>query len=155
MPTHEGRLYLDAILDLYSRRVVGWAMSSTNDQGLALDALAHATAARRPAVGLLHHSDRGSVYASKDYRDALKRMGAVASMSGKGDCWDNAVAESFFATIKGEMIDGRDFKTRAEATSAIDDSIDALYNVGRLHSTIDYVSPIEFELRSESKREAA
>ncbi len=155
VPTHEGWLYLAAILDLYSRRVVGWAMSSTNDRRLALDALARATEARRPAVGLLHHSDRGSVYASADYRDALKLMGAVPSMSRKGDCWDNAVAESFFATIKGEMIDGRDFQTRAEATSAIDDYIDAFYNVRRLHSTIDYVSPIEFELKSESKREAA
>jgi len=155
VPTHEGWLYLAAILDLYSRRVVGWATSSTNDRPLALDALARATATRKPAAGLIHHSDRGSVYASADYRDALKLMGAVASMSRKGDCWDNAVAESFFATIKGEMIDGHDFQTRAEATSAIDNYIDAFYNLTRLHSTIDYVSPIEFELRSESKREAA
>ena len=155
VPTHEGWLYLAAILDLYSRRVVGWATSSTNDRPLALDALARATATRKPAAGLIHHSDRGSVYASANYRDALKLMGAVASMSRKGDCWDNAVAESFFATIKGEMIDGHDFQTRAEATSAIDNYIDAFYNLTRLHSTIDYVSPIEFELRSESKREAA
>ncbi len=155
VPTHEGWLYLAAILDLYSRRVVGWAMSSTNDRWLVLDALARATAARRPAVGLLHHSDRGSVYASADYRNALKLMGAVPSMSGKGDCWDNAVAESFFATLKGEMIDGRDFETRAEASSAIDDYIDAFYNVSRMHSTIGYVSPIEFELKLKSRREAA
>jgi transposase InsO family protein len=155
VPTHEGWLYLAAILDLYARRVVGWAMSRTNDRWLALDALARATAARKPAPGIIHHSDRGSVYASKDYRDALKRMGAVASMSGKGDCWDNAVAESFFATIKGEMIDGRDFQTREEATWAIDNYIDVFYNTVRLHSTIGYVSPIAFELRSKSKREAA
>jgi transposase InsO family protein len=103
--THEGWLYLAAILDLYSRRVVGWAASACNDRALALDALARATSTRKPAAGLLHHSDRGSVYASGDYGDALTKIGAIKSMSRKGDCWDNAVAESFFATIKGEMID--------------------------------------------------
>jgi putative transposase len=99
-------------------------------------------------LGLVHHSDRGSVYASGDYRDALKAIGAVASMSRKGDCWDNAVAESFFATIKGKMLDERDFETRAEANVALTDNIDAFYNASRLHSTIGYVSPIEFELKS-------
>src|ERR1019366_8709616 len=104
------------ILDLCSRRVVGWATSANNDTSLALAALGRAKASRMPLVGLVHHSDRGSVYASGEYRDALKALGAVASMSRKGDCWDNAVAESFFATIKGELIDERDFKTRAEQT---------------------------------------
>jgi putative transposase len=153
--THEGWLYLAAILDLCSRRVVGWATSANNDTSLALDALARAKVSRVPLLGLVHHSDRGSVYASGDYRAALKALGAVASMSRKGDCWDNAVAESFFATIKGEMIDERDFETRAEAHAAIDDYIDAFYNVTRMHSTIGYVSPIEFELKLKSRREAA
>jgi putative transposase len=153
--THEGWLYLAAILDLCSRRVVGWATSANNDTELALDALKRAKSCRMPLVGLVHHSDRGSVYASDAYRDALKALGAVASMSRKGDCWDNAVAESFFATIKGEMIDDEEFETRAEAKVAISDYIDAFYNVSRLHSTIGYVSPIEFELRLKSRREAA
>jgi len=155
VPTHEGWLYLAAILDLCSRRVVGWAASANNDRELALDALARATSTRTPSVGLIHHSDRGSVYASGDYRDALDDLGAVRSMSRKGDCWDNAVAESFFATIKGEMVDHQDFQTRAEATAAIADYIDAFYNVERMHSSIGYVSPIEFELKLQSKREAA
>jgi putative transposase len=153
--TDEGWLYLAAILDLCSRRVVGWATSSNNDTQLALDALKRAKGSRTPLIGLVHHSDRGSVYASEAYRDALKTFGAVASMSRKGDCWDNAVAESFFATIKGEMIDDEEFETRAEANVAISDYIDAFYNVSRLHSTIGYVSPIEFELRLKSTREAA
>jgi len=153
--THEGWLYLAVILDLCSRRVVGWAASGNNDRQLALDALARATATRKPTAGLIHHSDRGSVYASGDYRDALDEIGAVASMSRRGDCWDNAVAESFFATIKGEMIDHEDFQTKAQATVAIGDYIDAFYNVTRMHSTIGYVSPIEFELKLQSKREAA
>jgi putative transposase len=153
--THEGWLYLAAILDLCSRRVVGWATSAQNDTQLALDALARAKVSRMPLLGMVHHSDRGSVYASGDYRAALKTLGAVASMSRKGDCWDNAVAESFFATIKGEMIDERDFETRAEANVAIGDYIDAFYNVTRMHSTIGYASPIEFELKLKSGQEAA
>jgi len=153
--THEGWLYLAAILDLCSRRVVGWAAHANNDRHLALAALACATTTRSPSAGLVHHSDRGSVYASDDYRDALDTLGAVPSMSRKGDCWDNAVAESFFATIKGEMIDHEDFQTRAEATAAIADYIDGFYNVTRMHSTIGYVSPIEFELKLQSRQEAA
>jgi transposase InsO family protein len=134
--TREGWLYLAAILDLCSRRVVGWATGPNNDRTLALDALERAVAARRPMAGILHHSDRGSTYASADYRGALADCGAVASMSRKGDCWDNAVAESFFATIKGEMIDHEDFQTRAEAMVAIAEFIDGFYNVQRMHSSI-------------------
>ena len=145
--THEGWLYLAAILDLFSRRVVGWAVSANNDRALARSALDRATSARAPAVGLVHHSDRGSVYASGDYGDALTNIGAVKSMSRKGDCWDNAVAESFFATIKGEMIDHEDYQTRAAAIAAIGDYIDSFYNPCRRHSAIGYVSPIEFELK--------
>ena len=153
--TYEGWLYLAAILDLYSRRVVGWAASANNDRALALEALARATATRRPSVGLLHHSDRGSVYASGDYGDALTKIGAVKSMSRKGNCWDNAVAESFFATIKGEMIDHEEYETRAEAIAAIDDYIDGFYNTRRRHSSIGYVSPVEFEMMSMREEMAA
>ena len=153
--THEGWLYLAPVLDLFSRRVIGWAAGANNDRALALSALDRAVTTRAPVPGLVHHSDRGSVYASADYGDALTRIGAIKSMSRKGDCWDNAVAESFFATIKGEMIDDRDFETRAEATAAIADYIDAFYNVSRIHSTIGYVSPIEFELKLKAGREAA
>lgn len=141
-----GWLYLAVILDLFSRRVVGWATSENNDRALALKALERATMLRAPAKGWVHHSDRGSVYASTDYGDALEDLGAIKSMSRKGDCWDNAVAESFFATIKGEMIDHVLYETRASATAAIADYIDAFYNPRRRHSVLDYVSPIEYEL---------
>ena len=146
--THQGWLYLAAILDLFSRRVVGWAASANNDRQLALDALYKAVKLRNPARGFVHHSDRGSVYASSDYRSALDQLGATKSMSRKGDCWDNAVAESFFATLKGELIDHDDYETRAQAIAAIDDYIEGFYNTRRLHSSIGYVSPIEFELKS-------
>lgn len=153
--TRAGWLYLAVILDLFSRRVVGWAARENNDRALALDALARATSERKPAVGLLHHSDRGSVYASGDYGAELKRIGAVKSMSRKGDCWDNAVAESFFATIKGEMIDHADYETREQAIAAIDDYIERFYNTRRRHSSIGYVSPIEFEMMSVREEIAA
>jgi transposase InsO family protein len=141
------RLYLAVLLDLFSRRVVGWAASANNDRALALSALDRAVASRNPGAGLLHHSDRGSVYASADYGDALTKIHAVKSMSRKGDCWDNAVAESFFATIKGEMIDHEDYPTRRAAIAAIGDYIDAFYNPCRRHSALDYMSPIEFEMK--------
>jgi transposase InsO family protein len=153
--THQGWLYLAVILDLFSRRVVGWAASANNDRALALDALHGAVTLREPATGLIHHSDRGSVYASGDYRGALDLLGATKSMSRKGDCWDNSVAESFFATIKGEMIDHEDYQTRAEAIAAIADYIDVFYNVTRLHSAIGYMSPIEFELKFRIEEQAA
>ena len=146
--TAEGWLYLAAIIDLFARRVVGWAASDTNDTKLALAALAMATARRRPARGLVHHSDRGSPYASEEYRRALTRLGIIASMSRKGDCWDNAVAESFFATIKAELVDEEAYSTRADALTSIGDYIDSFYNVERRHSHLNYVSPIEFELKS-------
>jgi transposase InsO family protein len=153
--THQGWLYLAVILDLFSRRAVGWATSANNDRALALDALAIAVERRNPAAGLIHHSDRGSVYASGDYSDALDALGATKSMSRKGDCWDNSVAESFFATIKGEMIDHEEYETRAQATAAIADYIDGFYNVTRLHSAVGYMSPIEFELRFRIDNQAA
>ena len=146
--TAEGWLYLAAIIDLFARRVVGWAASETNDTRLALAALAMASARRKPARGLVHHSDRGSPYASEEYRRALTRLGVIASMSRKGDCWDNAVAESFFATIKAELIDEETYATRADAVTSIADYIESFYNVERRHSHLNYVSPIEFELKS-------
>jgi transposase InsO family protein len=153
--TLEGWLYLAAILDLCSRRVVGWATSATNDRELALNALYRATRSRNPSTGLLHHSDRGSPYASGDYRAYLAKRGLVASMSRKGDCWDNAVAESFFATIKGELIDHETYATRSQARRSIEDYIENFYNPVRRHSSIDYLSPIEFELILKMKQISA
>jgi transposase InsO family protein len=148
--TLEGWLYLAAILDLCSRRVVGWATSANNDRELALEALRVAVAARRPAAGLLHHSDRGSPYASDDYREALDQAQMVPSMSRKGDCWDNAVAESFFGTLKGELTDHETYVTMAAAVASIGDYIDGFYNIERRHSALDYINPIEFELKLQS-----
>ena len=145
--TSEGWLYLAAILDLFSRRVVGFSMSSRIDRALALDALRMAVGRRLPNAGLVHHSDRGSQYASTDYQIALDELGVVCSMSRKGNCWDNAVAESFFATLKTELTYLTKFKTREEAKRAIFEFIESFYNHRRLHSTLGYVSPEEFENR--------
>ena len=153
--TAEGWLYLAAMLDLFSRRVVGWATSDTNDRFLALAALNQALRARRPRAGLVHHSDRGSPYASEDYRSALREGGITASMSRTGDCWDNSVAESFFATLKGELVDHEHYPTRAAASAAVDEYIERFYNIERRHSYLGYVSPIEFELRSQAAAIAA
>ena len=147
--THEGWLYLAVILDLYARRVVGWAVSQANDTTLALAALSMATTRRNPPRGLIHHSDRGSPYASSDYRRALANKGMVPSMSRKGDCWDNAVAESFFSTLKAELVHEARYETRAAAIASIGDYIHFFYNPERRHSHLGYVSPIEFELMSE------
>lgn len=144
VPTHEGWLYLAVLIDLYSRRVVGWATSRHIDRHLVLDALRMALGARRPAAGLIHHTDRGSQYTSNDYRDALKGAGLVCSMSRKGDCWDNAVAESFFATIKVEELRHHDFATREHARDAILQYL-CWYNAHRRHSTLGLVSPARFE----------
>ena len=153
--TGEGWLYLAALLDLFSRRVVGWAASETNDRALALEALRRALSARRPATGLVHHSDRGSPYASDDYQTALSERGLVASMSRKGDCWDNAVAESFFATLRAELLDHEHYANRRTAIASIADYIDGFYNPVRRHSSIGYVSPVEFELKRFAREEAA
>jgi transposase InsO family protein len=145
--TAEGWLYLAAILDLFSRRVVGFAMSERIDRALVLEALRNAVGRRGPNVGLMHHSDRGSQYASDDYQDALDELGVVCSMSRKGNCWDNAVAESFFATLKTECVYTRRFATRAEAREAIFEFIEVFYNGTRRHSTLGYLSPVEFEMK--------
>jgi putative transposase len=147
--TREGWLYLAVLLDLFSRRVVGWAISDINDRVLALEALNHALRLRHPRPGLVHHSDRGSPYASDEYRAALAAAGVVASMSRTGDCWDNAVAESFFATLRAELLDHERYATRAYATTSIGDYIEGFYNPQRRHSHTGYVSPIEFELRAQ------
>jgi transposase InsO family protein len=146
--TGAGWLYVAAILDLFSRAVVGWATSSTNDTQLALTALERAARRRRPAPGLVHHSDRGSPYASHEYVARLRQWSMVPSMSRTGDCWDNAVAESFFASLKGESLDHDWFASRAGAHDAVADYIDNFYNPQRRHSTLGYLSPIEFELRA-------
>jgi len=143
--TREGWLYLAVLLDLYSRLVVGWAMRDDMERQLCLDALTMGLNGRRPGRGLLHHTDRGSQYASHDYRAVLDANGMVCSMSGKGDCWDNAVAESFFKTLKTELVDGADFATRAEARRAIFEFIEVWYNRQRLHSTLGYKSPTAYE----------
>jgi transposase InsO family protein len=143
------------MLDLYSRRVVAWAASANNDTLLALDTLRSGLRARYPAAGLVHHSDRGSPYASADYRAALASSGLVASMSRKGDCWDNAVAESFFGTLRAELVDHEQYRTHEAARSSIADYIESFYNIERRHSFLDYLNPIEFELRSAAARVAA
>lgn len=145
--TFEGWLYLAVILDLFSRRVVGWALSERLERGLALNALKMALQDRQPPQGLLHHSDRGSQYASSDYQQLLAAHGFLSSMSRKGNCWDNAVAESFFATLKLELGYQRQWHTRTQARSEIFEYIELFYNRQRRHSALGYLCPNEFELR--------
>src|SRR5258708_1088798 len=144
--TQEGWLYLAAILDLYSRKIVGWAMSERIDTVLVLKALAMALLHRRPPTNLLFHSDRGVQYASGDYRQALGEAGLIASMSRRGNCYDNATIESFWATLKLELVYRRCFDTRAHARTQIFDYIETFYNRQRAHSALDYHSPVDFEL---------
>jgi transposase InsO family protein len=145
--TSEGWLYLAALLDLGSRRVVGWATGGTLDQTLTQRALRRALVQRQPAEGLLHHSDRGTPYTAAEYRAALRAAHVAVSMSRPGDCWDNAVMESFFATLKTELVHEARWATRAEATAALATYIEGWYNRRRRHSTLDYLSPAEYELR--------
>jgi putative transposase len=147
IPTQEGWLYLAVILDLFSRFVVGWAMSERITRHLTLEALRMALARRRPPQGLLHHSDRGSQYASDDYQDLLAAHGVVGSMSRRGDCWDNAVAESFFATLKVELVHEATWATRAVAQAEIFEYLERFYNGQRRHSSLGYLSPLAFERR--------
>jgi len=143
--TREGWLYLAVVLDLFSRRVVGWSMQSTLETRLVHDALSMAQQARKPEAGLLHHSDRGSQYASHSYQEQLRRHGMVCSMSRRGNCWDNAVVESFFSTLKSELICDQPYRTRAQARSAVFEYIEVWYNRKRRHSTLGYISPVQFE----------
>jgi putative transposase len=148
IPTREGWLYLAVILDLYSRMVVGWAMSSCIDKELVLSALEMAVKRRNPQAGLIHHSDRGSQYASDAYQMLLKAYGMEGSMSRKGDCWDNAVAESFFASLKVERVNEQDYQSHAEARADIFKYIEVFYNRVRRHSYLGYESPLAFEQAS-------
>ena len=153
--TREGWLYLAVLLDLASRQVVGWAMRHTMEQALVLEALAMAVEQRHPPRGLLHHTDRGAQYASREYRTQLACAGLDSSMSRKGDCWDNAVAESFFATLKRELADEADWRTRDAARTAIFAYIEGWYNPRRRHSALGYLSPMQYEQQLRSSGSAA
>jgi transposase InsO family protein len=145
LDTREGWLYLAVLIDLYSRRVVGWAMSERIDTALAMGALNMALARRNPPRGLIHHTDRGCQYASHEYRRLLRSIGAECSMSRKGDCWDNAVAESFFASLRKELTNRVVFLSRDAARTSVFEYIEAFYNRVRRHSTNNYKSPNDFE----------
>ena len=143
--TDEGWLYLAGVLDLCSRKLVGWSMADHMEAGLVGDALRMAITRRMPGAGLLHHSDRGVQYTCEDYRHLLQTHGMEASMSGKGDCWDNAAMESFWATLKTELVHHEDYQTRDQARQSIFEYIEVFYNRKRLHSSLGYVSPEMFE----------
>ena len=147
VPTAEGWLYLAVVLDLYSRRVIGWSMAGHLRADLALDALAMAIQTRSATdlTGLVHHSDRGVQYASDAYQSMLGRHGITGSMSRTGNCWDNAVVESFFGTLKNELVNHERYETRDEARASIFEYIEVFYNRKRIHSALGYVSPVEFE----------
>lgn len=155
LPVLGGWVYLAAIIDLFARRVVGWALSDSNDTRLALDALEEAVRTRSPPPGVMHHSDRGSPYGSSEYVAALERFGFVRSMSRKGNCWDNAVAESFFSTLEHECIQGRVFVDIDHAHAVLADYLGNFYNPVRLHSTNGFKSPIVRELDFLSQPQAA
>lgn len=145
IPTDEGWLYLAAVVDLFNRKVVGWAMDSTMTKELVISALKQAIGRYNPPAGIIHHSDRGTQYASYEYQELLKKHGFISSMSRKGNCYDNACMESFFGTLKTELIYLTRFKTRAEARLAVFDYIEVFYNRTRLHSKLGYKSPVDFE----------
>ena len=151
IPTDEGWLYLATILDLYNREVVGWSMGETNDQQLTRRALQMALQSHRPPRGMIHHSDRGSTYTANDYRALLAEHGIVCSMSRRGDCWDNSVAESFYATLKKELVNRTNFRTREAARAAIFEYIEVFYNRVRLHSTLGYRSPVDYRNRTAAR----
>lgn len=143
--TGEGWLYLAGVIDAYSRMLIGWAMGSEHDSELVKQALQMALAMRRPGAGLVHHSDRGSEYASKSYQEMLHQYNIQISMSRKGDCYDNAVIESFWGTLKGECFSLEIFQTRKEAKIAIFEYIEVFYNRKRKHSSLGYLSPVDYE----------
>ena len=151
VPTGEGWLYLATVIDLFSKKVVGWAISKRMTKQLVVDAMNIAITSARPVAGLIFHSDRGSQYASHNFQDLLRRHQIRQSMSAKGDCYDNACAESFFATIKKELIHRRRFSTRADATLAIMDYVVSWYNPKRIHSALGDLSPMEFEQEYHAK----
>ena len=146
IPTREGWLYLAAILDLYSKHIVGWSMAGRMTKKLVLDALEMAVGRRQPGPGLIHHSDRGSQYACKKYQKALHTAGMVCSMSRKGDCWDNAPMESWFHTLKTELVNHRDYQARLQAKDDIFEYIEVFYNRNRRHSSLGYITPAQYEM---------
>ena len=146
VPTREGWLYLAAILDLYSKLIVGWPLSGRMTKKLVLDALSMAVGRRRPAPGLIHHSDRGSRYACKEYRKALFLHGMICSMSRKGDCRDNAPMESWFHTLKAELVNHRDYRNRNQARADIFEYIEVFYNRSQRHSSLNYMTPAQYEM---------
>ena len=141
-------MYLSTVIDLFARRVVGWSTGKRITKVLVIESLTNAINYRKPDANLIFHSDRGSQYASNDFKELLKKNDINQSMSRKGNCWDNAVAESFFKTIKSELIYWNNFQTRAEAELKIFEYIEMFYNTKRLHSTINYMTPTEFEKNS-------
>lgn len=145
--TAQGWLYLAIVLDLYSRKIVGWSISDRMKRGLAMEALRRAIILRRPPAGLIHHSDRGSQYCSADYRRIIRDHGFIASMSGRGNCYDNAMVETVFKTIKSELIWRTAFTTREQATNAIGQYVEGFYNPRRRHSSLGYISPAAFEAK--------
>jgi putative transposase len=145
IPTTTGWLYLAVILDLYSRAVVGWSMSASCDEALAEKALNMAVSRRRPKAGLLHHSDRGCQYTSRAYRKRLEQIGAVVSMSRKGNCWDNAAMESFFGSLKEECVGNQVYSSHEQARQALFEYLEIYYNRQRRHSTLGYMSPFLYE----------
>jgi len=153
--TREGWLYLAAVQDVFSRKIVGWSMSERIDTELAKSALTMAVQQRSPEAGLLHHSDRGVQYASDAYQEMLADLGVVCSMSGKGDCWDNAMMESFFGSLKTEWVYGKAYQTRQEAKDDLFKYIELFYNRRRRHASLGYISPAEFERRYELTQDQA
>jgi len=145
IPTREGWLYLAIVEDLYSRKVVGWSMAASMESRLVVDALEMAVLRRLPGEGLVAHSDRGSQYASDHYQRLLGKHGIACSMSGVGQCWDNAPAESFFASLKKELTHHEDYQTREEARASLFEYVEVFYNNQRLHSSLGYVTPAAYE----------
>lgn len=145
IPTRQGWLYLAVTMDLFSRRIIGWSMDRNRSAKLVLDALQAALRLRRPSHAFVHHTDRGTQYTSQECVALIARAGGISSLSRKGNCWDNAVVESFFATLKRELVEDENFRTRDEARLAVFEFIEGWYNPKRMHSTLGYKSPMEFE----------
>jgi transposase InsO family protein len=144
--TRQGWLFLAVMIDLFSRKVVGWSMSNRNNRELARNCLLMSVEQRNPPPGLIHHSDQGVAYTASEWRELMEQHGMISSMSRRGNCWDNAVAESFFGQLKNELICGQVFKSTDEARSAIFDYIEVFYNRQRLHQTLGYITPDQFEM---------
>jgi transposase InsO family protein len=152
IPTDQGWLYLAAVMDLYSRRIIGWSMSENIDSDLVISALRMAILQRKPQTGLLHHSDRGSQYASEMFQDLLVDNGIVCSMSRKGDCWDNACMESFFGSFKTEWVVDKRYSSFEDAKKDVFKYVEIFYNRHRRHASLGYVSPAEYEELNENER---